>query len=68
MPTDGLANFGNRKLAYSIGEFCSLVGLSRSKVYQLLAAGELSAVKVGKRTLIRSTEAERFIDARPAAR
>lgn len=39
-------------LAYSIKEASRATSLGRSRLYQLIAAGQLEAVKVGKRTLI----------------
>ena len=41
-------------------------GISRSKTYELLAAGELTARKVGRRTLIDLKAGLAWLDARPA--
>ena len=35
-----------------IGEFCRLSGFGRSRVYELIDAGELESVLIGKRRLI----------------
>jgi excisionase family DNA binding protein len=48
--------------AYSISEFCATFGVSRSKTYLLLASGELTAVKLGSKNLIRTEEAERWFN------
>ena len=48
--------------AYSISEFCAAFGVSRSKTYMLLAAGELTAIKLGSKNLIRTEEAERWFN------
>lgn len=40
------------KLAYSINEACAASSLGRTKLYALIAAGDLKAVKVGGRTVI----------------
>lgn len=42
----------NDKLAYTIPEACHAIGLSRSKIYELIAQGRLERRKIGKRTLI----------------
>ncbi|WP_181707642.1 helix-turn-helix domain-containing protein [Chthonobacter rhizosphaerae] len=65
MPSSKPPNTGSKKLAYSVVEFCSLVGISRSKAYQLISTGELTALKIGTRTVVSSTELDRFITARP---
>ena len=36
----------------TIGNFCALSNIGRSKVYELLDAGELQSIKIGKRRLI----------------
>lgn len=40
------------KLGFTVQEFCKATGLGKSKVYELLSAGQLEAVKCGRRTLI----------------
>ena len=49
--------------AYSITDTAKLVGLSRSKIYELFDTGDLKHLKVGRRTLIERSEIERFIAA-----
>ena len=39
-------------LAVNVREACRLTSLSRTTIYKLLTAGQLSAVKAGRRTLI----------------
>lgn len=41
------------KMAYSIKEFCQLVGVGRSSAYVEIKAGRLKIVKCNRRTLIR---------------
>ena len=36
------------KFLFRIHEVCEVLGLSRSKVYQLISAGDLPVVRVGK--------------------
>ena len=50
----------------SINEFCDLAGLGRTKAYQELSAGRLSAVKIGRRTLIPVTSFEKWVESQPA--
>jgi excisionase family DNA binding protein len=52
---------------YSIPETAERFGVSRDKVYRMLAAGELHAVKTGKYARISETEIERAIASFPAA-
>jgi excisionase family DNA binding protein len=42
----------DRVISASINEFCVLSGLGRTKVYELLDAGELRSIHVGKRRLV----------------
>jgi excisionase family DNA binding protein len=54
------------KIAYSINEAAAASGFGRTKLYQEINAGNLKAVKLGSRTLIRSTDLEAFISSLPA--
>lgn len=58
---DNSDNQSPQKLAYSIKEFCAATSLGRTTVYELIAAGRLSSVKVGAKTLITTEEAKRFL-------
>ena len=49
------------RLAYSPGGGAQVYGISRSKLYELIAAGQLKAVKLGSRTLIPHSELVRFL-------
>lgn len=55
------------RLCYSVEETASLLGICRDNVYRLLKLRELKALKLGKRTVIRGDEIERFLDNLPAA-
>lgn len=50
-----------RPLAVRIREACRLTGIGRSKLYELIRAGEIGTFKVGAMTLIAMTELERFL-------
>jgi excisionase family DNA binding protein len=52
------------RAAYSLDEAAQSLGLSRRTLYQLMDAGRLSTVKLGKRRLVPAQELERLL--RPA--
>jgi hypothetical protein len=45
-----------------IGEFCALAGIGRSRVYELLGAGEIESITLGKRRLIIIDSYRRLIE------
>jgi excisionase family DNA binding protein len=47
--------------AVSIREAAALLGISRSFLYELLAAGELPSVRIGRRRLIRPADIDDFL-------
>lgn len=53
--------------ALTIAAFVSRYGISRAKTYELLKAGELRAVKAGRRTLIPIEVAEQWFRSLPEA-
>lgn len=46
------------KLSYTINEAAALAGIGRTKLYELINAGELPLVKIGARSLIRRADLE----------
>jgi excisionase family DNA binding protein len=52
------------RLAYSPSEGAQVLGISRSKIYELIAAGDLKVIKLGSRTLILHSELVRFLASR----
>jgi excisionase family DNA binding protein len=48
-----------------VREACRLTGISRSKLYELIAAGEIQIIKVGTTTLVPVTSLTRFLSSRP---
>jgi hypothetical protein len=52
----------------TLPEFCAWARIGRTKAYEEIAAGQLSALKIGRRTLVRLDEAVRWLDAMPGAR
>jgi excisionase family DNA binding protein len=49
------------RLAYSISEVETLIGLSRSSLYRLIAAGKLKTVLHGRRRLVPARELESLL-------
>ena len=49
------------RLAYSPSEGAQVLGISRSKIYELIAANDLKVIKLGSRTLILHSELVRFL-------
>jgi excisionase family DNA binding protein len=55
----------DRHEALTVPEACNVLRISRPTLYRHVAAGKLTALKVGARTLFRSDEVRRFINADP---
>ena len=53
-----------RPLAVRVREACRLTGIGRSKLYELIGAGEIKIVKVGTITLIPIQSLESFLERR----
>jgi excisionase family DNA binding protein len=56
------------RLAVTVPEAADMIGISESKLSQLLAAGDIAKVKIGRRTVIRVAELERYLEAAQADR
>jgi len=54
-------------LAYSIDTALRRLAIGRTKLYELIAAGELDTYTVGKRRFVSHSAIERFISRREAA-
>jgi excisionase family DNA binding protein len=52
-------------IAYRPRDAALVLGVSRSRLYELIAAGEITARKCGAATLIPRSELERFINELP---
>ena len=51
--------------AFTINNFCEHYGIGRTLTYELLAEGKITAKKVGSRTLIERSVAERWFASQP---
>jgi len=51
----------SRPLTVRIREACRLTGIGRSKLYELIAAGEIDVIKVGTITLVPVSSLTKFL-------
>jgi excisionase family DNA binding protein len=49
------------RLTYSIEETAQMLGVGRSKIYDLMRDGSLKTIKMGRRTLIRRSAIEALL-------
>ena len=56
------------RTALDLNGFCKQYSIGRVKTYELINAGQLTAVKVGRKTLIPVASAERWFAALPTLR
>jgi excisionase family DNA binding protein len=56
------------RAALSVNEACASLSISRSKLYEEVAAGRLKALKAGSRTLIPVASRDAWLNSLPAAR
>ena len=57
----------NAKITYTMKQATAATGISRTTLYALIKAGELSPVKIGTRTLLRHADLEALVDRKRAA-
>jgi excisionase family DNA binding protein len=57
----------NDKLLYRIPEVAEHLGISRSKVYELLKSGELRSVQIDRSRLVRARDFQAYVDSLAAA-
>jgi excisionase family DNA binding protein len=53
-----------KPLTVRVREACRLTGIGRSKLYELIAAGEIEILKVGTITLIPTGSLQSFVELR----
>jgi excisionase family DNA binding protein len=54
-------------LSVRVKHACKLIGIGRSKLYELIAAGEIETIKVGAATLIPMSSLVRLVESRRGA-
>ena len=52
----------NDKLLYRIPEVAQALNVSRSKVYELLKAGEIRSVRIDRTRLVRADDLRAYVD------
>jgi len=50
------------RMAYRVKEAAEVLAISRSRLYELVSAGEIQVLKDGARTLVRRSELEAYLD------
>ena len=58
----------NGRLAYSIKETCDLLGLGKTRVYQIINSGDLKVKRIGRRTLVLADSLHSLITSDDAVR
>lgn len=53
------------RLAYTVPEVLEAVGISRTKLYEVIGAGDLRARKLGTRTVILKVDLDAWLDRLP---
>ena len=55
-------------LLHNLSSAMEMLGISRTRLFEEIKAGRISTVKIGRRTMIKQSELERFVSTlRPAA-
>lgn len=52
-------------VAYSVSDVLTMIGISRSKFYQLVNAGQIKVRKIGNRTIILAVDLDDFLRSLP---
>lgn len=50
------------KLAYSVHEACTVIGIGRTRLYEEIKSGRIMVRKIGRRTLIPAASLTSFLE------
>jgi len=64
-PLRAIANTAPAQGALSVEDFCKQYGVGRDRTYKEIREGRLRAKKMGRRTLIATADAARWLDSLP---
>ncbi|HCE21987.1 MAG TPA: DNA-binding protein [Hyphomonas sp.] len=56
-----------RPMAYSVSDVIEMIGIGRTKFYQLVADGEIKTRKIGNRTLVLAADLDAWLAALPSS-
>lgn len=55
-------------MAYSVSDVLKMVGIGRTKFYQLVTAGDIKTRKIGTRTIVLASDLEAWVQSLPTSR
>lgn len=55
-----------RPMAYSVSDVLQMVGIGRTKFYQLVSAGEIKVRKIGNRTIVLAADLDAWLESLPS--
>jgi excisionase family DNA binding protein len=50
-----------KRIGYRVNDFCTIAGISRTTLYELIREGKIKTILLGGRRIIPASEAERII-------
>ena len=53
-------------LLLTLPDFCARYSVGRTRAYEEIQAARLKAIKVGRRTMIKASDADSWLESRPA--
>jgi len=56
-----------RPMAYSVSDVIKMIGIGRTKFYQLVSAGEIRTRKVGNRTIVLAADLDAWVSTLPSS-
>lgn len=62
-----MSSIGDQVVAFNVAGACQVLGISRSSLYPLMAAGKLDARKLGGRTIVTAESLRAYVAGLPKA-